>query len=62
MKQAGCTTCHGGEGHRVNDFTSVAHWPEDEEQKKSGLKNTTGMSHTVFLLQCLSFLKQNQAV
>ncbi|MCR9203450.1 MAG: c-type cytochrome [Halobacteriovoraceae bacterium] len=33
MKETGCTICHGGEGHRVNDFTSVAHWPEDEEQK-----------------------------
>ncbi len=33
MKQTGCTTCHGGEGHRVNDFTSVAHWPEDEEER-----------------------------
>ncbi len=34
MKETGCTICHGGEGHRVNDFTSVAHWPENEEQKK----------------------------
>lgn len=33
MKKTGCTICHGGEGHRVNDFTSVAHWPENEEQK-----------------------------
>ncbi|CAM9987236.1 unnamed protein product, partial [Chrysoparadoxa australica] len=34
MKKTGCTTCHGGEGHRVNDFTSVAHWPENKEQRK----------------------------
>jgi cytochrome c2 len=34
MKQVGCTTCHGGEGHRVNDFVSVAHSPNDEKQEK----------------------------
>lgn len=34
MKKWGCTACHGGEGHRVNDFNSAAHTPKDEEQKK----------------------------
>lgn len=34
MKDYGCTTCHQGEGHRVNDFVSAAHTPQDEEQKK----------------------------
>jgi mono/diheme cytochrome c family protein len=29
----GCTTCHGGEGHRVNDFASIAHTPQNDEQK-----------------------------
>ncbi|MGB0452751.1 MAG: c-type cytochrome [Bacteriovoracaceae bacterium] len=34
MKVWGCTACHGGEGHRVNDFNSAAHTPENEEQRK----------------------------
>lgn len=34
MKKWGCTACHGGEGHRVNDFNSAAHTPKNEEQKK----------------------------
>jgi mono/diheme cytochrome c family protein len=38
MKQTGCTTCHGGEGHRVNDFTSVAHMPDGEKQEKEWIK------------------------
>ncbi len=33
MKQIGCTSCHGGEGHRVNDFNSAAHMPKDDAQK-----------------------------
>ncbi len=33
MKQFGCTSCHGGEGHRVHDFNSAAHIPQNEEQK-----------------------------
>ena len=33
MKQFGCTTCHGGEGHRVLDFNSAAHIPQNDEQK-----------------------------
>ena len=33
MKQFGCTSCHGGEGHRVNDFVAAAHTPQNEEQK-----------------------------
>lgn len=34
MKQFGCTSCHGGEGHRVNDFSAAAHTPQNEAQKK----------------------------
>ncbi len=34
MKTFGCTSCHGGEGHRVNDFNAAAHTPQNEEQKK----------------------------
>lgn len=34
MKQTGCTTCHGGEGHRVTDFNSAAHTPQNKEQEK----------------------------
>ncbi len=34
MKQTGCTTCHGGEGHRVTDFNSPAHTPRNKEQEK----------------------------
>jgi mono/diheme cytochrome c family protein len=34
MKQIGCTICHGGEGHRVNDFSSAAHTPKSPEQAK----------------------------
>lgn len=33
VKSYGCTTCHGGEGHRVNDFVSIAHTPQNETQK-----------------------------
>lgn len=33
MKQFGCTTCHGGEGHRVTDFNSPAHMPATAEQR-----------------------------
>lgn len=33
MKSFGCTACHGGEGHRVNDFNAAAHTPQNEEQK-----------------------------
>lgn len=38
MKQTGCTTCHGGEGHRVNDFNAAAHMPNDEKQEKEWIK------------------------
>jgi len=34
MKDFGCTTCHQGEGHRVNNFVSAAHSPQNEKQKK----------------------------
>lgn len=34
LKETGCTTCHGGEGHRVNDLSTTAHTPQNEEQKK----------------------------
>ena len=30
----GCTTCHGGEGHRVRDFQAIAHTPQNEAQAK----------------------------
>lgn len=32
MSKIGCTNCHGGEGHRVNDLASVAHIPQNEKQ------------------------------
>jgi mono/diheme cytochrome c family protein len=38
MKQVGCTSCHGGEGHRVNDFTTVAHMPENAKQEAEWVK------------------------
>jgi len=34
MKKTGCTTCHGGEGHRVNDLGSTAHTPQNKKQEK----------------------------
>ncbi len=34
MNEIGCTVCHGGEGHRVNDFASIHHTPRDEAQKQ----------------------------
>ena len=34
LKQYGCTTCHGGEGHRVNDFNAAEHRPQNEAQQK----------------------------
>ncbi len=33
MKKFGCTSCHGGEGHRVTDFNAAAHIPKNEAQK-----------------------------
>lgn len=38
MKQVGCTSCHGGEGHRVNDFNSAAHMPDSKQQEKEWVK------------------------
>ncbi len=38
MKQVGCTSCHGGEGHRVNDFSAAAHMPRDDKQKTEWVK------------------------
>lgn len=32
LKEFGCTSCHQGEGHRVNDFSAPAHMPQDEYQ------------------------------
>lgn len=32
MKEFGCTTCHGGEGHRVHSFSAVAHTPQNDKQ------------------------------
>jgi mono/diheme cytochrome c family protein len=34
MKEYGCTSCHQGEGHRVNDFTTVTHTPQNAKQRK----------------------------
>ncbi len=34
MKKFGCTTCHGGEGHRVFDFSAPAHMPQNAKQEK----------------------------
>jgi cytochrome c2 len=34
MKKTGCTSCHGGEGHRVNDFSAPAHTPQNAKQAK----------------------------
>jgi mono/diheme cytochrome c family protein len=34
MKQFGCTSCHQGEGHRVVDFNSPVHIPQNKEQAK----------------------------
>lgn len=33
-KDFGCTSCHGGEGHRVNDFNSPVHIPDSAEKEK----------------------------
>jgi mono/diheme cytochrome c family protein len=38
MKVTGCTSCHGGEGQRVNDFASVAHMPDTEKQEHEWVK------------------------
>ncbi len=32
VKKIGCTVCHGGEGHRVNDFSAAAHIPDGQKQ------------------------------
>ncbi|MBL7665597.1 MAG: c-type cytochrome [Bacteriovoracaceae bacterium] len=38
IKEFGCTSCHQGEGHRVNDFNAVVHTPRNEEQKKEWME------------------------
>jgi cytochrome c2 len=38
MKDFGCTSCHSGEGQRVNDFNSPAHIPDSEEKKQAWIK------------------------
>ena len=38
MKEYGCTSCHGGEGHRVLDFNAAAHTPRDKEQEKEWIE------------------------
>lgn len=38
MKETGCTSCHGGEGHRVNDFNAAAHIPDGEKQEQEWIK------------------------
>jgi mono/diheme cytochrome c family protein len=34
MKSYGCTSCHEGEGHRVNNFSSPEHRPRNDVQKE----------------------------
>ncbi|MBP9674144.1 MAG: c-type cytochrome, partial [Bacteriovoracaceae bacterium] len=55
-KSFGCTTCHGGEGHRVNDFNSIAHTPRSVKQqkdweKKHGWHEPHKVSQPMFPLQ-----------
>jgi cytochrome c551/c552 len=38
LKKVGCTTCHGGQGHRVHDFQSATHTPNSPEQAKEWAK------------------------
>ena len=38
LKTTGCTTCHGGQGHRVLDFQSISHTPNTPEQAKEWAK------------------------
>ena len=33
MGEFGCTSCHGGEGHRVNDFNAAAHAPNETKSE-----------------------------
>ena len=56
LKQFGCTTCHGGEGHRVNDFNAAAHTPQNDEQKAEWVAKYDWhaphkISHPMFKLQ-----------
>jgi mono/diheme cytochrome c family protein len=56
MKKYGCTTCHGGEGHRVNDFSAAAHTPQNEEQAKEWVAKYNWhaphkVAHPMFKLQ-----------
>lgn len=34
IKEFGCTSCHGGEGHRVHDFNAAAHTPQNLAQQR----------------------------
>jgi mono/diheme cytochrome c family protein len=60
MKQVGCTTCHGGEGHRVNDFVTVAHTPNDEKQEKEWIKKY-GWKEAHHIAQPMFKLSQTEA-
>ena len=56
MKQFGCTSCHGGEGHRVNDFNAAAHTPQnlvqqEEWQKKYHWHAPHKVPETMYRLQ-----------
>lgn len=56
MKSFGCTSCHGGEGHRVHDFNSAAHIPQNEEQKQEWIEKyhwhePHKIAHPMFQLQ-----------
>lgn len=55
MKVTGCTSCHGGEGQRVNDFGSIAHMPDSKKQehewvKKYGWKEPHKVGSPMFTL------------
>lgn len=60
IKQYGCTTCHGGEGHRVHDFNSAAHTPQDEEQKAEWIKKYS-WKEPKYILQPMLPLQHSEA-
>lgn len=60
LKQYGCTTCHGGEGHRVNDFNSAAHAPQNEEQKAEWIEKYS-WKEPKYILQPMLPLQHTEA-
>ena len=57
MKEIGCTVCHGGEGHRVNDFNSAAHTPRDDKQKAEWVEKYNWHEPHKVPSQCLKSVK-----